>query len=87
MAGIERTNKSVPQLAREWGVSTNKILAFVKSGELRAVNLARTTAGRPRYAISLDAIAAFEAARQVVPTTSNPPRRTRRQAASVKTFF
>jgi hypothetical protein len=43
----ERRKYTVPQLARLWGVSTNKILAFVRSGELRATNLALHTSARP----------------------------------------
>lgn len=62
----ERRKLTVPQLSRQWGVSQNKILEFVRRGELRAVNLASHRSTRPRYAIDIDDIAAFERARQVV---------------------
>jgi hypothetical protein len=85
----ERRKYTVPQLARLWGVSTNKILAFVRSGELRATNLALHTSARPRYAIDIADIEAFEAARAVVPDGGeSATRRLRRRAASnVKEFF
>jgi hypothetical protein len=63
----ERRKLSVPQLARRWGVGTHKVAEFIQSGELRAMNLASNRSSRPRYAIDLDDIAAFEQSRMVVP--------------------
>lgn len=37
-----------PALARRWGVSPDKVLALLKSGQLRGVNLAINPNGRPR---------------------------------------
>ena len=79
---------TVPQLSRQWGVSQNKILQFVKRGELRAMNLASHGSTRPRYAIDIDDIAAFERARQVVVDGGEvaAPRR-RRRTENVKDYF
>lgn len=63
-----------PQLAHEWGVSITKVAAFIRSGELRAVNFA--TPGRnqkPRYLISLADIEAFEKRREFIPVNPLPP--------------
>lgn len=56
-----------PELAEIWGVSPAKVLALIKSGQLRAINLATRHGGRPRYAIDLADVEAFERARLVVP--------------------
>jgi hypothetical protein len=52
-----------PQLAKRWGVNTTKVLGWVRSGELRAVNLAARRDGRPRWRVPIDAVLEFEAVR------------------------
>ena len=66
---------SPPEIARQRGVDVKKIIAWIHTGELRAVNFATTTSGRPRWKISPEALAAFEAARSAGPQ----PRVTRRR--------
>ena len=56
-----------PTLARRFGVDVKKVIGWIRSGELRAVNLATTTSGRPRYRISPADLALFEAARSATP--------------------
>ena len=46
-----------PKLAKQLGVSNEKVLTWIRNGELRAVNVAERLAGRPRWRISE---AAFE---------------------------
>jgi hypothetical protein len=53
-------------LARRYRVSPDKILAWIRSGELRAVNIATKPGGRPRYAIDEADVAAFEERRTAV---------------------
>lgn len=85
---VERTKVSVPHLAKAWGVSTAKIVAFIKAGELRAINVATRAEQRPRYLIDRADIAAFEASRQVVPDGGETTQKLRRRAAgNVKDFF
>lgn len=88
-AAIERRKYTVPQLSRLWGVSTNKVLGFVRCGELRAVNLASDRSKRPRYAIDIADVEAFEKARQVVPDRGQfTARRSRRsKPGGIKEFF
>jgi hypothetical protein len=64
---VERTKISVPHLAKEWGVSTAKIIAFIRAGELRAINVATSRDQRPRYLIDRADIEDSEAARRVIP--------------------
>ena len=86
-AEITRRKLTVPQLAKVWGVSGAKVLGWIHSGELRAVNLARNPNGRPRFAIDTDYIQKFERSRQVIPIPLQSTQRLRRRAASrVKEF-
>lgn len=48
-----------PQLAKKFAVGVEKVLAWIRNGELRAVNVAQTTGGRPRWRISPAALEAF----------------------------
>jgi hypothetical protein len=66
---------SPPELARRYKVDPSKIIGWIKSGELPAVNLATRSTGRPRYAIDERDIELFELRRSATP----PPKATRRQ--------
>ncbi len=78
MSNHTRKKVTVPRYAEECGVSPDKILAFIRSGELRAINFATKRGGRPRYLIDRDDIEAFEASRAVIPA----PKATRRKRAA-----
>jgi hypothetical protein len=72
-----------------FGVAEQKILHWIHNKELKAMNLARRLNGRPRYAIDIDDLAAFERGRQVDPdggeaTTS---KLRRRASGIVKEYF
>jgi len=85
-AAESRAVKTPPELAREWGVSPDKVLHWIRTGELRATNVAISQSGRPRYRIDPEAIAAFQARR----TPQSPPpvvRRSRRPTSDVIEFF
>jgi hypothetical protein len=81
-----RKKISPPALATQWGVDVQKILTWIRSGELRAVNLATDRNGRPRYAIDQADIAVFEASRAVTPP-ARPVRRRRASQEGVIQFF
>ena len=83
---MRRTKMTPPELARQWGVGSDKILNFIKSGELRAIDASSRRGGRPRYLIDVSDVAKFEAAREVCPTTSRPSRR-RKPTSGVVEFF
>jgi hypothetical protein len=85
IAASKRTKLSPPQLAAQWGVDVHKIIGWIRSGELRAINVATTRTGRPRYLIDQVDIALFEAARVVQPPT--PRIRRRRIDPDVIQFF
>lgn len=65
-----------PELAARWGISPDKILFWIQSGELRAIDASLLPGrGRPRYLIDEDDIEAFERGRQVAPPLPQPARR------------
>ena len=68
-----------------YGVSAHTVLAWIASGELRAVNVARSAnGGKPRWRITEEALSAFEASR-----TPGPPavRTRRRKKIDVESFY
>jgi hypothetical protein len=69
---------SVAGLARRWKVGEDKVRGWIARGELAAVNVASTLAGRPRWRIMPDAVTQFEKRRGSAPPPK-PQRRRRRQ--------
>lgn len=76
---------SPPAVACRYGCKPEKILAFIASGELRAVNLATRPGGRPRWKISEADLLAFEARRSARPPA--PRARRNRKDPAVIEFF
>ena len=78
MKTTAKTKLRPPEIARRWGVSCDKILAFIRTGELRATNMVMPGRGRrPRYLIDVDDLADFERRRTVCPSPKQPVRRRR----------
>jgi excisionase family DNA binding protein len=75
-----------PEVADHLRVSSDKVLAWIRSGELRAINVAQKLGGRPRYRITADDYAAFVNHRTVVPDVK-PLRRRARRDRDVTQYF
>jgi len=74
-----------PAIAEALGVSHEKVMAWIKSGELPAVDVAARGSRRPRFRISPEAFAEFLERRAVAPP---PPRvKRRRSEAQVRDYF
>jgi hypothetical protein len=86
MASDQTPHTTPPKYAKKLGVSPEKVIHFIESGELVAVNLATKSNGSKRWRISAEAIADFERRRSAVPSTASP-RRTRRAVAGVREYF
>jgi hypothetical protein len=71
-----------PTAAEFLGVSPEKIIHFIRRGELRASNITADPSGRPRYVITPEALEAFLASRQPNPP-AHRPRRRRKEANEV----
>lgn len=54
---------TVPALARTYGIGQGKVLGWIASGELRAINCAAKDGGHPRWRILPEDLAAFESRR------------------------
>ncbi|MHC4647021.1 MAG: helix-turn-helix domain-containing protein [Planctomycetota bacterium] len=52
------------EVARRWGVSRDKVAAWIRRGQLRAINMATEAGRRPRWRIPISAIDDFEALRE-----------------------
>ena len=78
---------SVKALQEHFGVGEGTILAWIRSGELKAMNAARSQdGGRPKWRATESAVAAFEELRQVSPAPT-PVRRGLRSSDGVVEFY
>jgi hypothetical protein len=80
-----RISLTPPELAARYGVEPAKVLAWIRQGELRAINLATRPTGRPRWIIYEEDVAVFEDRRAAKPPVK-PERRSRR-ATTEEVFF
>jgi excisionase family DNA binding protein len=77
---------SVRDICERFGVGEHSVLAWIRSGELRAVNVGRRPgAKKPRWRITQEALAAFELAR--TPTPPLRRGRRRKRPADVIEFY
>ncbi len=73
----------VRDLTEKFSVSEHTVLEWIRSGELRAINVGVSPGKKkPRWRISESALAEFELAR----TASPPPTRTRRRKQPTDTI-
>lgn len=82
----EKKSMSVKEVADLWGVTSETVLNWIRASELAAVNVSRSLRSKkPRFRITCEALAAFEAARSATPP---PPRAARRkQPADTVAFY
>ena len=76
---------SPPQVAKRLAVDAHKVIGWIRRGELRAVNVAADTEGRPRYRIAPADLAVFLATRSAGPTPKAIRRR--RKDPLITEFF
>lgn len=82
-----RSKMTPPSLARRWGISVDKVLTWIRSGELRAIDVSTRRGGRPRYLIDDADILAFERMREVQPPLRQTRRRRKPKDTSVIEFY
>lgn len=63
------------EVARRFGISPDKVLAWIHSGELRAVDASSAASSRPRYFVDEAELANFEKRRSTNPRATRTPRR------------
>lgn len=86
MVTLTKKKLTPPEVAKLFGVEPGKVIAWIRSGELRAIDGATRRGQRPRFLIDVDDLAAFERSRAVVPPSAPAPRR-RRSSGQVTEFF
>jgi len=70
---------SVQDVSERFGVGQHTVLGWIRSGELRAINVSRHLASKkPRWRIPESAISAFETLRTTAPPVPRMRRRRRR---------
>jgi hypothetical protein len=87
--GVSPTREKLTpgELAKIWGISPRKVLTWIRSGELRAVNLAANARGaRPRWRIDWADVVVFETRRPSI-TPPAPVRRRSMKMDNVIEFF
>jgi hypothetical protein len=78
---------TVRDIQRRYAVTVHTVLGWIRSGELRAVNVGRRPgAKKPRWRITVEALAAFEQARTPTPPQPRAGRR-KRAGAGVIEFY
>ena len=76
---------AVKDLCDRFAVGEHTILGWIKSGELKAVDVSRRLGGRPKWRITPEALAAFEELR--TPTPPAPRTRKRRSQENVTAYY
>lgn len=79
-----RTKLTPPKVARRYGVSPEKVIGWIRRGELHAMNAATRLDGRPRYLIDIRDLEAFELRRSATPV---PKSKRRRQELGITEYF
>jgi hypothetical protein len=82
----QQRNLTPPEIARRYRVGTKKVISWIATGELAALNLASSSSTRPRYSVTPEALEEFEVARRVIPEAGPVRRRRRRLPSGVKQF-
>ncbi len=72
---------TVAELARRLRVGEDKIRGWIRRGELRAINVAMSPCGKPRWVVSPESLAEFERRRTSSPPP--PPKRRRKKTTEI----
>ena len=75
-----------PQVASQLGIKSDAVRVLIRSGELRAVDLAGKGSRRPRYKIDPSDLKIFLESRQVRPPAARATRRRRKQLDIIAFF-
>lgn len=76
---------SVKDIAERYDVTQHTVIAWIQSGDLKAVDVSRRRGGKPHWRISTEALEAFEFSRMPIPPA--PKSRRRKRDADVIEFY
>lgn len=72
------TTYGIKDICERFAVGEHTALGWIRSGELKAVNVNRRGEGRPKWRITAEALAAFEQLRTPSPPTPKTARKKKR---------
>jgi excisionase family DNA binding protein len=73
---------SVRQVAERFHIGEHTVLAWIRSGELPAVNVGRSPGGKPHWRITSEALQAFELLRTAQTIEARPQQRALNEKAA-----
>ena len=82
-----RQKLSPREVAEIWGVTAAKVRAWIRSGQLHAVNVGMGDRGKPTWRVNKDDLDAFEARRSNRKPKSGAPRAPRRARTAFTRHF
>ena len=77
MAATDKIFLTVAEAGELLGVASEKVLRWIASGDLRAVNVAQKITTRARWRIKREDLDSFIASRSTTPRPKSPPRQRR----------
>ena len=80
------TTLNPASIAKRYGCKNDTVISWIKSGELRAIDVSSPESTRPRYRIDPDDLAAFENRRSVQARPKIQRRRRRKDPRFVEYF-
>ncbi len=88
LSDAEDSTVSPSRLAENWGISVDKVLSWIRDGQLKAINVASSRSVRPRYRITDEAIGEFQQVREEnAHAKVKIPRRKKKRVGDVIEFF
>ena len=66
MTPAVRTKLTPPAIASQWGIDVAKVLSWIRSGELPAIDASTKRGGRPRFLVDVSDLLIFEQSRASV---------------------
>jgi hypothetical protein len=87
MANVAKGFLNVKDFAARYLMSYEKALRLVNSGEIRALNIAESLSGEPRWLIPWESVEDFERARTNTPPAPKPQRRRRASMEGITRYF
>ena len=75
----------IKDLCERFAVGEHTVLAWIRRGELKAINVSSKPGGRPKWRVTQQALEAFELLR--TPTSTKPRAHDRKRPSGVVEFY
>ena len=78
---------SLPETAKLLRINESKLIHWIRTGELTAIDLSQNRNQRPRWKVSREELDRFLRSRQSTPAPEPPKRQRKKTTASKRKFF